>query len=209
MRRLLVATKNPAKLASYRLLLSAFKDLAIVSPKELLLTVSVDETGKSVEENAKLKAHAYCLASKLPTLGIDESLYIDGFSPDLQPGLQVRRIVGKDASDEQMLAYYGARFKELNDKARQGHWHFAQALCFPNDQIFTCVLDVPTYFARTPQLPIKSGYPLDSFQFSKTHHKYYTEFSQAEKDARFALYFKPFLTFFTKLMQRQDLWTKN
>ena len=49
----------------------------VVSPKELGITVDVEETGSTFAENAMLKAKAICELAKLPAIADDSGLCVD------------------------------------------------------------------------------------------------------------------------------------
>ena len=67
MKRLLIATTNPAKLAEYRLLM---RDLPLepVSLADLNIFESPEESGETFAANASLKARFYFERSRIPVL---------------------------------------------------------------------------------------------------------------------------------------------
>jgi XTP/dITP diphosphohydrolase len=111
-RRLLVATGSKHKFSE----LSALLDLPntdLVSLADLGITDDIDETGATFEDNARLKARHYALASGLPTLADDSGIEVDALGG--RPGVKTRRYAGLDATDEknnrkllgEMEAFYG------------------------------------------------------------------------------------------------------
>ena len=58
MKTLLYATTNPGKVMEVRKYLQSY-DIPLVSPLQLGLTIEVEETGQTLEENAMLKVQAY------------------------------------------------------------------------------------------------------------------------------------------------------
>lgn len=105
--KVMLATGNPSKL---RLLQALTDGLAQhVLPSELNVRPVIDETGRTVSENAILKAKAYFDCTGIPALSGDSGLLlldIPQNSPE-QPGTHIRRIVrGDETTDEEMLAYY-------------------------------------------------------------------------------------------------------
>lgn len=105
--KLVLATGNPSKL---RLLQALIVGLAQgVLPEELAARPTVQESGRTVQENAVLKAKAYYDCTGLPALSGDSGLLLMDLPPDSpeQPGTQIRRIVhGENTTDEEMLDYY-------------------------------------------------------------------------------------------------------
>ncbi|HEV2094894.1 MAG TPA: RdgB/HAM1 family non-canonical purine NTP pyrophosphatase [Chthoniobacterales bacterium] len=98
--RLLVATRNPHKTREYRELLGAgFQIDDLLQLPEL---GSVDETGASFEENAKLKA--LCVSAKFPGLVMadDSGLEVDALGG--APGIRSARYAGELATDKENIA---------------------------------------------------------------------------------------------------------
>ena len=63
--KFVLATHNPNKVREMSAILGQF-GVEVVSPKELGITVEVEETGTTFAENAMLKARAICELAKLP-----------------------------------------------------------------------------------------------------------------------------------------------
>ncbi len=93
---LLIATNNPGKRREYEELLA---DLNVVlrTPRDLRLSLHVDEGGATYAENARLKAVRYLQASDLLTLADDSGLEVDALKGE--PGLRSARYAGADAGD--------------------------------------------------------------------------------------------------------------
>ncbi len=49
----------------------------------------------------------------MPTIGMDDTLYLEGVPDELQPGLFVRRVNGKALNDEEMIEYYTYLLKSM------------------------------------------------------------------------------------------------
>src|SRR5246127_2850652 len=88
MRRLLIATTNPAKLAEYRLLLRDF-ELELVSLAEVGIRDAPEESGATFEENAVAKARFYFARARIATLADDGGLEIDALGGE--PGVRSYR----------------------------------------------------------------------------------------------------------------------
>jgi hypothetical protein len=74
--KLLVATNNPGKVREYEQLLNDLP-VEITFPAGEGLSLEVDESGETFEENARIKAVAYARASGLLTLADDSGLEVD------------------------------------------------------------------------------------------------------------------------------------
>src|SRR4030042_1693103 len=96
MRRLLVATHNPGKVAEYRQLLSDLP-LEVTYLDQEGIDLEVPETGESLAENAIQKATAYAALSGLWTWADDSGLEVDALKG--APGVRSNRYAGPGASD--------------------------------------------------------------------------------------------------------------
>jgi XTP/dITP diphosphohydrolase len=93
--KLVLATANPDKAAEiHAVLLDAGLDVELVPrPADV---PEVDETGATLEENARLKAVALCEATGLPAVADDTGLAVDAL--DGAPGVYSARYAGEDAT---------------------------------------------------------------------------------------------------------------
>lgn len=85
--KLVVASHNDGKVAEIKALLAPLH-IEVQSARELRLG-DVEETGKTFEENAKIKANALSLMCGLPCLADDSGLCIDAL--DGRPGVYSAR----------------------------------------------------------------------------------------------------------------------
>ena len=95
--RLVVATHNRGKAGEIRALLSPF-GVQILSAAELALPVP-EETGKTFEENATIKARAATRATGLPALADDSGLSVDALGG--APGVHSAYYAGREGSREE------------------------------------------------------------------------------------------------------------
>ena len=100
-RRLLVATRNEGKLRELRTLLdgSGLHLETLASHPE---SADVAETGKTFDENARIKATAAARATKLWTIADDSGLEVDALGG--APGVRSARYAGVHGDDEGPLA---------------------------------------------------------------------------------------------------------
>ncbi len=73
-RRILIGSTNPSKIEWLKGYLSEIPDTECVTLKQLGITVTVDEEGKTPEENARIKALVYHRATGLAVIGHDSGL---------------------------------------------------------------------------------------------------------------------------------------
>ena len=77
--RLVLATKNPGKVIEFERILAEFgaKDLEVVGLDKFPEIDDIEETGKTFEENALLKARTICKLTGLPALADDSGICVD------------------------------------------------------------------------------------------------------------------------------------
>jgi XTP/dITP diphosphohydrolase len=96
-RPLLVATRSRHKLRELRELLALGDDVELIGPDDLGIEGEPEETGRTFETNARIKARYYAGRSGLPTLADDSGLEVDALAGG--PGVLTRRYAGPDATD--------------------------------------------------------------------------------------------------------------
>jgi len=102
-RTILLASNNQGKLKEISALLQHI-DLHLVIPSDIGLVLNVSEDGQTYEENALLKALAFCQASGLPSLADDTGLEVEALNG--APGLHSARFVQTpNASDADRRQY--------------------------------------------------------------------------------------------------------
>jgi XTP/dITP diphosphohydrolase len=96
MQKLLIATRNQGKVMEFGQLFHSIP-YELVSLDDEGITIDVEETGSTFEENAILKAKAYSRYSGLLTLADDSGLEVDAL--DGRPGIRSARYGGDGLSD--------------------------------------------------------------------------------------------------------------
>ena len=96
--QLLIATTNRGKLKEYRAMLDALP-FELLSLEDAGITLDVEETGETFEENAILKATTYAAMSGLLTLADDSGLEVDALGGE--PGVRSARYAGEGATSRQ------------------------------------------------------------------------------------------------------------
>ena len=98
MRRLVLATKNKGKIVEFeRLLNQHAQSIKVLGLTDFPDMPEVAESGKTLSENAKLKAKSISIATNLPCLADDSGLFIDALAGD--PGIYSARWAGYEGSD--------------------------------------------------------------------------------------------------------------
>jgi XTP/dITP diphosphohydrolase len=132
--KLLVATNNPGKIREYEELLSDLP-LQLTFPRREGLTLEVEESGQTFEENARLKAQEFARASGLLTLADDSGLEVDAL--DGAPGVRSARYAGADASDVDRYRKLLAALAGVPASARSARFRCVVALALPGGELHT------------------------------------------------------------------------
>lgn len=178
--QVLFATTNPAKVKKYRDLLKE-KGIELVTIKDLDFKLDIDENGKDAIENAYIKAKTYYDKTKIPTIGMDNNLFIEELPEEKQPGTHVRRINGKELNDDEMITYYTNLVKENYGKLT-AEWVYGMVICSDNGvNKFSWSKD-HFYFVDKPCEKRNPGYPLDSITIVPEFNKYLAELTEEDKE---------------------------
>ena len=130
--KFVLATHNPGKLREMGEILSQY-GVEVVSPKDLGVTVDVEETGTTFAENAMLKAKAICEASGLPAIADDSGLCVDALNGG--PGVYSARYGGEELDDK---GRYTLLLNSMRGQTtRATHFACAIACAFPNGDTLT------------------------------------------------------------------------
>ena len=178
--KVLFATTNPAKVKRYASKLEK-KGIEVLTLKDIDLKLDVEETGKNAIENAYLKAKAYYDATGIASIGLDNNLFIEELPEDKQPGTHVRRVNGKELTDEEMIEYYTNLVKEHGGKLT-AKWVYGMVIYDGKEsKQYTWAKD-HFYFVDKPCEKRNTGYPLDSISIMPEYNKYFVELTQEEKN---------------------------
>ena len=132
MPKLLLATGNRAKLYELRSLLQELP-YKLVTPSEVGISTEVEETGSSLEENARLKASLSATRSGLMALADDSGLEVDALGG--KPGVLSARYAGKNASDTDLINYLLSQLEEVPWEERQARFRCVIAIAMPDGQV--------------------------------------------------------------------------
>lgn len=176
--KVLYGTKNPSKVNFMKKMLEGL-DIEIIALNEVDLKVeSIDESGNSPLENARIKAITYYKALKKPVFSCDSSLYIEGISEGEQPGVHVRRVKGKALSDDEMIDYYSGLALKAGGEVKA---RYRNAICFVLDEnnIFEYdgddIASDEFILSSVPHEKRDKGFPLNSLSKEIKSGKYYMD----------------------------------
>ena len=142
------------------------------------------ENGEKPLENAEIKASAYYEAFHIPVFSCDSGLYFDELKEDEQPGLHVRRVNGKELTDDEMIEYYGS-LAEQHDGKITGRYR--NAIYFIQDEnhhyssMDMSIATEPFILVSKPHSRQRvEGFPLDSLSIDIATGKYYYDLDEKE-----------------------------
>ena len=176
--KVLIGTTNPAKVTRFEEFLPD-SGIEFLTLKDLGITAEPEETGKSPEENARIKAAFYGQFCDRVICN-DSGLYFEGIPMDdpRQPGLNIRSPRGRRLDDEEMIDYYAHLIRELG----------GQVLAYYLDGIAVCrngeissFLDergkaAAFYMVDTPSSNRHPGWPLDSLSLNRNTMTCFTDY---------------------------------
>ena len=130
-RRLLLATRNPGKLAELqRLLRSAVPGVAVVGLRDVPEYPEAPETGATFAENALLKAREAVRYTGLPAVADDSGLTVDALNG--MPGVLSARWSGRHGDDAANTALLLGQLADVPDERRGGAFVCAAAVVTPD-----------------------------------------------------------------------------
>ena len=176
MKQIIFATTNESKAKRFS---KGLKELGIevLSLKDIDVKLDVKEDGSTAIENALIKARECYRKTKKPSMGMDDTLYMEGVPKDLQPGLFVRRVNGKNLTDEEMIEHYTNLVKEYGKDGRINcKWIYGLAVINEKGEEATYTWSKDDfYMVSTKSDKINPGYSLNSISKYKKLDKYFTD----------------------------------
>jgi len=153
--KLLLATKNRAKAREYSLLLEGIP-YQIVTLADLNIDLVVSETGRTLEENASIKARAYATESNLLALADDSGLEVDALGGE--PGVLSARYAGEGVSDRERIEFLLRRLEGIPWERRAARFVCVIAIASPEGQLELCRGECDGIIAFEPKGQSGFGY---------------------------------------------------
>ena len=177
--RLVLATKNPGKVIEFERILAEFgaKDLEVVGLNRFPEIGDIEETGKTFEENALLKARTICKLTGLPALADDSGICVDAL--DGAPGLYSARYSGNGdfANNEKLLH----ELRDVPDEKRGAYFICVAAYVRPDG--FEKVTEGRFYGSILRQVIGDGGFGYDPLFKPEGMELSSAQLSAGEKDA--------------------------
>lgn len=182
MNKVVFATSNKTKSKRFSEGLLEY-NIEVLSLSDLNVELDVEENGETAIENALIKARACFEKTKMPSIGMDDTLYLENVPKEKQPGLFVRRVNGKTLNDDEMIQHYTELVKEYGTNGKLFcKWIYGLAVIDSDgkENTYTWSKD-DFYMVDVPSETINSGYPLNSISKYKQIDKYFTELTEDDK----------------------------
>jgi len=183
MNTVLLATRNPGKLAELRRMLAgaAAEPLAlrVLGLTDLAQFAEAPETGATFAENALAKARDACAATGLPAVADDSGLAVDALNG--MPGVLSARWCGRHGDDSANLALVLGQVGDVPDERRGAAFVCAAALVLPGGPE---VVEHGTWRGRLIRAPRGTGgFGYDPIFVPDGETRTSAELTPAEKDA--------------------------
>lgn len=174
--KILYGTTNKGKLQAMKTALESF-DIELIGLGDVDSALpGIKENGTTPLENAEIKAKAYYEVFHMPVFACDSGLYFDELQEEEQPGLQVRRIHGKELTDDEMIQYY-ASLAEAHRGRITGRYRNAIYFILDENHHYSSIdMSIATetfILVAEPHKKRVEGFPLDSLSIDIETGKYY------------------------------------
>ena len=147
MMRFVAATGNKGKLKEIKEILASFP-LEVLSMGEAGIHQDIEETGKTFEENAVIKASHIAGITKDIVMADDSGLEVDYLNGE--PGIYSSRFAGEGASDEDKNRKLLGLLQGVPFEKRSARFVCAVAVVFPDESSFTVKGTCEGYIGEEP-----------------------------------------------------------
>jgi XTP/dITP diphosphohydrolase len=185
--KILIATKNPGKAREIKDFLGS--NFEFVSPSDFKDVPDVEETGKTFEENAALKATKYFEWAGIPAIADDAGLEIDFLNGE--PGVKSRRWpsfaeatagkLGKEKTDQELIGLALDKLKGVPRGKRTAHLRTV-GVYFDGKNILTETAAIDGYITEEQTTECQPGYPFRSIFWIPKFEKLYQDLTHEEHE---------------------------
>lgn len=174
--KMVLASKNRHKLEEMETILRDFGMEAVLQ-SDAGIDITVEETGKTFEENAALKANAVMKASGLPAIADDSGLCVTALGGG--PGIYSARYGGEGLNDQERYELVLHCLSGQVDRSAV----FVSCICcaFPNGDTVTARGECPGVITYAPQGA--NGFGYDPVFLPKGQKKTFAQMTAEEKNA--------------------------
>lgn len=181
-KKILIASTNPGKITEIKIGLQELEKQGIkvftlndvkVGDKE------PEETGKTFQENAFIKAKFYANLTHLPVLSDDGGLIIPYLNNE--PGVKSRRWLGYEASDQKLIDHTLKRLQGTKGKKRSAYLEVC--LCFYDPRTGKTIFEKEKITGHISEEPTKKRvacFPYRALLVVDKYNKFYDELTKKE-----------------------------
>ncbi len=173
MKKIVIASNNKGKIREFRQIL---KDYDVLSLADCNINVDVEETGKTFEENALIKAKAIYEIIKVPVISDDSGLVVNSLGG--APGVYSARYAGEEHNDE---ANNALLLKNLQDKSDRSAKFVSAVVYYDGEKTLVGNGEVKGYILQEKQG--NAGFGYDPLFFSTELNKCFGEATAEEKNS--------------------------
>ncbi len=175
--KILLATRNKAKVREYSKLLRGIP-YEIVSLEDVGISQDVEESGKTFDENATIKAKTYAKLSGLVAIADDSGLEVDAL--DGEPGVRSARYAGERATDKERIDYLLKKMKGIPSEQRAARFRCVIAVATPAGEVKLCEGKCDGVVTFVPKG--ENGFGYDPIFYLPEHKSTMAELSMEEKN---------------------------
>lgn len=174
---IVIATRNPGKAKEFSALFAkeGYQTKTLLDYPEL---PDVEETGKTFEENARLKAETIAQLLQQPVLADDSGLVVDALNG--MPGIFSALFAGEQKSDAANNAKLLHELTDVSDDKRTAHFHCTLVFAAPQKESLVVEADWNGRIGRIPQGD--NGFGYDPLFIVPEYGKTSAELSSEEKN---------------------------
>jgi len=175
--KIIIASENSGKIREVKKILS-LHDVQFLDPGDMSYSGYIEETGKTFDENALIKAEALYREFELPVIADDSGLCVASLGGE--PGVYSARFAGPDATDEQNNRLLLKRLKNVHDRARTAWFSCTAVFYYDSGRYFKAEGKVHGTITHSPVG--KNGFGYDPIFFLPEYEKTMAQLTMEEKN---------------------------
>lgn len=176
-RTILIATRNKGKAKEFEAIFSE-KGFGVKTLLDYPNLPDVQETGKTFEANARLKAETIAQLLQQPVLADDSGLMVEALNG--MPGVYSARFAGEPTNDAANNAKLLHELTGIPDEQRTAAFHCTLVFAAPNKESLVVEAEWPGRIARIPQG--EEGFGYDPLFIPEGQEKTAAELTQEQKN---------------------------
>lgn len=181
--KILIATKNPAKLKEIEKYIGDNFEKVSLSDLPAQAGFSnvpdVEETGKTFLENAILKAKTFFEYAGIPSVSDDGGLEIDALNGE--PGVLSRRWPGYEATDQELIDMALVKLKDVPKEKRTAHLRTV-GVYYDGKNILHVEGSIDGYVVENQTAQCEKGYPFRAIFWIPRFNKLFQDLTHREHE---------------------------